>query len=195
MDSYLKLRLWLVFFGGLTYTVLVPLVTKLHGVYWTTTIISAYMLLTRLSGLVAPYLRFLSLYRNTQLWVLVDSMYFTVSLLYFYNVMTFLYVDAIMMFLVLVLFNVYQVNFNAFCMSNYGEQTFKDYTYTQHKVNSVSGVLSLSSVILLEWLGVDTDTYFYIYWVGLFVCVGLQLTNLRLNGELLREDHNQKVIE
>lgn len=195
MDRYLTLKLWLVFFGGLAYTILIPLITKLHGLHWTTTIISAYMLLTRISGLIAPYFRGLSLYRCTQLWVVLDLVYGSVSAIYFLDIATFLYVDAILLFLVLVINSVYLVNFNAFCMSNYGEQTFKDYTYTQHKVNSISGVLSLSSVILLEWLGVSTNTYFYIYWVGLCVCVGLQLTNLHINGDLLRKDHNQQPME
>jgi len=192
MCSYLRLQLWLSFVGSLTYTILAPLVMKWHGVYWTTTMISIYMLSTRLSGFVTPYFRNLSLLVGTVMWVFIDLGYFGITTLYFLSIEWYLLADAILLFFTLVFHSVFLVNFNAFCVTKYGEETFKDYSYTLHRVSSVSGIITFSSVIVLEHFKTPVEYYFYIYWCGLVCCLALQSYNLYKHWTLLYNEHNKQ---
>lgn len=187
MCSYLKLQLWLSFVGSLTYTILAPLVMKWHGVYWTTTMISMFLLSTRVSGFVTPYFRNLTLYTGTRLWLVIDLGYLVITALYFLSIELYLLADAILLFFTLVFHSVFLVNFNAFCVTKYGEETFKDYSYTYQRVSSVSGVITFSLVILLEQVNTEIKYYFYIYWMGLIVCLGLQVYNLYKHKDLLKQ--------
>lgn len=191
MDNYLKRQLKATFLGGLTYTILVPLMTKLHGVYWTTSMISVFMLLTRVSVAVAPLFRHWSLWQCYWLWLGCDILYMGVSYLYFIDIPMFLYVDTLLMFIVMIVGTVYLVNFNTFCLHRYGETIYKDYSYMKGIVASVSGGISFGAVIGLEAIKFPTEYYFYLYWFGLLCCFYIQGSVLYLHGDILKEEHNR----
>ncbi len=56
-DSFIKMQLLVIFVISLSWALILPIVTKLQGLLWATSIISAFMIIHKLAAFIMPYFK------------------------------------------------------------------------------------------------------------------------------------------
>ena len=93
-DRFLKDQLMIGLYIQCTWALVTPLVHKLQGMLWSTTYISVYLIMMRMSGLIVPYFKGTHIkvsYRNI---IFLNFLYVIGTCLYFYDQNVFLWADA-----------------------------------------------------------------------------------------------------
>ena len=177
-DNFLKMQLLIVFIISFCWSLVIPIVTKLEGLLWSTSLISFFMILNKLSVFVSPYLKKLSLKETYKYLVYLDIAYFGSIFLYFIDPLWFLYFDSILMLIYSVIMNVFGINYDAFLMKNYNETIFKDIQYIERMIMASAGIFGLIIVIFIGYF-FSLNILMITFSIFLFINVCFQIYNYK----------------
>jgi hypothetical protein len=156
-----------------------PIVAKMQGMYWTTTMIALYMIFARSSGLFVPALRWMSLRQAYKSLISLDTIYILGTLAYYVDFTLFLYIEATLAVIFPILVEIFYINYNLYVVEKYGKDKFEEISYINSLTNAVGGALGFGTVILLDFLIGDTPKQIGVF-IGLFVFfLLLQIGNYR----------------
>ena len=82
-DRFLKDQLLIGLFTQCTWALVVPLIHKLQGMLWSTTYISIYLILIRMSGMFVPYFKGVHIKKTYATVIVLNFMYVAGTSLYF----------------------------------------------------------------------------------------------------------------
>ena len=128
-DSFLKWQLFSGFVASLTWSLSIPIVHKLQGLYWSTAYISLYLIFVRVSGLILPFFKGSRL-RNLYLTTIFLNVVYAVSLfLYFYDIHLFLWVEVGLGILYSVVGPLMGIGWDVYVVRKYSDEVFEDFRY------------------------------------------------------------------
>ncbi len=118
-DAFVKMQFVSIAVASFSWALIIPIITKLQGVLWTTYVIAGFMILARTSAFISPFFKHISLKRSYEVIVVLTILYFFSLFIYFYNVHLFLVVEMILMFCYCIIFSIYGINYNMYIMKHY----------------------------------------------------------------------------
>ena len=180
-DGFIKTQLMVMFVISLSWSLILPILTKLQGLLWATSIISAYLVLHRLSAFLLPYFKNTSLKQAYKNMIILDVLYLLSVPLYFIDPLLFLYTEAALMVIYGVMLSVFRISYDAFLMTRYDTSKFKDIQYSERIVMSVAGIIGNLLVIMLDVISSNIGVAIYTFMVILSVNVVFQLFNYRFH--------------
>ena len=164
---------------SLSWALILPILTKLQGMLWATSIISMYLILNRFSAFLLPYFKNTSIKKSYRNMITLDILYLVSVPLYFVDPLLFLYTEATLMFVYGIILSIFGISYDAFLMTKYNTSTFKDIQYSERIVMAVAGILGYAVVILLDIFSNNIETIVYTFIVILSMNVLFQLFNYR----------------
>ena len=93
-DRFLQDQLMIGLYIQCTWALVTPLVMKLQGMLWTTTYISVYLILMRMSGLIVPYFKGTHIKKSYKNIIFLNFLYVIATCLYFYDQHVFLWTES-----------------------------------------------------------------------------------------------------
>lgn len=176
-DSFIKMQLLVIFVIVLSWALILPIVTKLQGLLWATSIISAYLILHKLSSFLLPYFKNASLKASYRGMIALDVLYLLGVPTYFIDPLLFLYVEAFLMVVYGIILSVFGINYDAYLMKKYDEKIFKDVQYVERLVMAIGGIIGYLIVMFIDVLTSNMGTAIYVFMVILSINVLFQLYN------------------
>lgn len=176
-DEFLKMQLFVIAVISLSWALILPVVMKLQGLLWTASIISAYLILQKLSVFVYPYFRDWSLKQSYGYMITLDFIYLFSLPLYFYDPLVFIYTEACLMVVYGLILNVFGINYNAYLMERYSKNIFKDNQYLERIYMALAGIVGYCVVIIGEWFTNDLGIIILIFMGILSLNLAIQLYN------------------
>ena len=177
-DGFLKMQLAIILIINLGWALIIPLVYKMQGLMWTTSMISGYLILSRATGLVSPYFRNIELKQSYLNLIILDFFYMISINLYYFSGELFLQVEAFLGIIYSVFLTVFHINYNAYVMDKYETEIYKDMKYCETAAASIAGILGYSIVILLE-NSFGSRNSIFIFEVILILAFWLQIYNYK----------------
>jgi hypothetical protein len=171
------MQLLVIFVISLSWALILPIITKLQGLLWATSIISAYLIIHKLSVFITPYFKHLSIRQSYGALIVLDGLYLVSVLLYFYDPLIFLYTEASLMVVYGIVMTVFGISYDAFLMEKYNSNTFKDVQYLERMSMAVAGIIGYSVVIFIDIISQDIGIAIKTFFVILSINLGFQLYN------------------
>jgi len=151
-DSFLKWQLFTGFVASLTWSLSIPIVHKLQGLYWSTAYISLYLIFVRVSGLILPFFKGSKL-KNLYLITIILNMIYAASLfLYFVDIHLFLWVEVILGIMYSVVGPLMGIGWDIYVVRKYDDKVFEDFRYWEGIKDSLGGILGSGLVALISVL-------------------------------------------
>lgn len=150
LDRFLKDQLIIGFFIQCIWTLITPIIYKLQGSLWTTTYISIYLIMMRISGLIIPYFKGTHIkivYRNM---VLLNAIYFISIYLYFYNKNIFLFIESILSIFFTINSILLGITWDIYVVKKYPMEIYENYKYIATFRDSLGGITGYSFVIIMS---------------------------------------------
>ncbi len=148
-DRFLKDQLLIGLFTQCTWALVVPLIHKLQGMLWTTTYISVYLILIRMSGMFVPYFKGVHLKKTYAAIIMLNMLYVAGTSLYFIDQNYFLWVEVFLSILFCINSQLLGIAWDIYIVDKYSKNIFEDYKYCAAIRDSFGGVGGYSIVILL----------------------------------------------
>lgn len=184
-DSFIKMQLLVISVVSLGWALIMPIITKLQGTLWATSIIAGYLILHRLSVFIMPLFKNLKLKEGYKAIIILDVLYLAFIPIYFVSPLAFLYTEGFLMVIYGVIMTVFCINYDAYIMEEYDSAIFKDVQYIERMVVATAGLLGSAIVILVDVLSSDIDTSLYVFMVILTTSLIFQLYNYRYHWNTL----------
>lgn len=178
-DDFLKMQLWIAALLSFSWALVLPVVFKLQGMLWTASIISAYLIIQKLSVFIYPYFKHWNLKSSYARMIVLDVAYLAALPLYFYDPLVFIYVEGGLMIVYGLIMNVFGINYDAYLMDHYKKEIFKDVQYLERMYMAAAGILGYFIVIIGEALTSDLGNIILIFMGILIVNLGIQLYNYK----------------
>jgi len=150
-DSFLKWQIVVGLSFNLTWALCIPIMHKLQGLYWSTAVISFYLVLMRASGLILPYFKGISLKQLYYYDMILNFVYSLSIILYFWDVNYFLWAEVVMSIFFSVFGPLLGISWEVYVVKNYKKETFEDYKYVGAFRSSLGGILGSGLVFLLSF--------------------------------------------
>ena len=139
-DRFLKDQLMIGLYIQCTWALVTPLVHKLQGMLWSTTYISVYLIMMRMSGLIVPYFKGTHIkvsYRNI---IFLNFLYVIGTCLYFYDQNVFLWAESFLSIFFCVNSVVLHIGWDVYVVEKYSKETFEDYKYLATFRDGLGGI-------------------------------------------------------
>ena len=139
-DRFLKDQLMIGLYIQCTWALVTPLVYKLQGTLWSTTYISVYLIMMRMSGLIVPYFKGTHIkasYRNI---IFLNFLYVIGTCLYFYDQNVFLWAESFLSIFFCVNSVVLHIGWDVYVVEKYNKETFEDYKYLATFRDGLGGI-------------------------------------------------------
>ena len=139
-DRFLKDQLMIGLYIQCTWALVTPLVYKLQGTLWSTTYISVYLIMMRMSGLIVPYFKGTHIktsYRNI---IFLNFLYVIGTCLYFYDQNVFLWAESFLSIFFGVNSVVLHIGWDVYVVEKYNKETFEDYKYLSTFRDGLGGI-------------------------------------------------------
>ena len=139
-DRFLKDQLLIGLYIQCTWALVTPLVHKLQGMLWSTTYISVYLIMMRMSGLIVPYFKGTHIkvsYRNI---IFLNFLYVIGTCLYFYDQNVFLWAESFLSIFFCVNSVVLHIGWDVYVVEKYNKETFEDYKYLATFRDGLGGI-------------------------------------------------------
>jgi hypothetical protein len=145
------------------WTLITPIIYKLQGLYWTTSMISLYLICTRSAGLFVPYFKSFSLKQVYRLLIFLDMIYVLVTMTYFIAPTYFLLSEVFLTVVFIIFGELFHIKYNIYIVEKYGNEVFEDVSFVGSFIVSLSGILGYGTVM--------ASTYFLdeAYSVAMFI--------------------------
>lgn len=145
------------------WTLITPIIYKLQGLYWTTSMISLYLICTRSAGLFVPYFKSFSLKQVYRLLIFLDMIYVLVTMTYFIAPTYFLLSEVFLTVVFIIFGELFHIKYNIHIVEKYGNKIFEEVSFIGSFIVSLSGILGYGTVMI--------STYFLdeAYSVAMFI--------------------------
>jgi len=176
-DSFIKMQLVVIFVISLSWALIMPVITKLQGLLWATSIISGFLIFQRLTAFIAPMFKDAHLrvaYRNL---IFLDFLYLISLYTYFIDPLLFLYTEGALMLVYTVIMSVFAIRYDAFLMNKYNTQIFEDVQYVERISMATAAIIGYSVVFLLDIFTHDLSIVIWVFTVILSINLCFQLYN------------------
>lgn len=148
-DKFLQDQLLIGLFIQCTWALVVPLIHKLQGMMWTTTYISVYLILIRMSGLFVPYFKGTHIKKSYKSIIMLNVLYVGSTSLYFFDQSLFLWTEVFLAILFGINAVVLRIGWDLHIIKNYKPGTFEDYKYCSTFRDALGGIGGYSLVIVI----------------------------------------------
>lgn len=180
LDRFLKMQLLVGFFYSITWCLFIPLVHKMQGEILSVTVISIYLLTTRISGLLIPFFKGKSL----KTWVfllLVNTFLYIFALPFYYiNRELFLYFEMIVSITSGILYPLLSISWDLHVVRKYDKEVFEEYRYLEQFRSSLGGIIGYGLVVLLSSRLEENDIITVFCYFILF-CLLYEIYNYKVN--------------
>ena len=139
-DRFLQDQLMIGLFIQCTWALVTPLVMKLQGMLWTTTYISVYLILMRMSGLIVPYFKGTHIKKSYKNIIFLNLLYVIGTCLYFYDQLAFLWTESFLSIFFCVNSVVLHIGWDVYVVDKYSKETFEDYKYLATFRDGLGGI-------------------------------------------------------
>jgi len=139
-DRFLKDQLMIGLFIQCTWALVTPLVMKLQGMLWTTTYISVYLILMRMSGLIVPYFKGTHIKNSYKNIIFLNFLYVIGTCLYFYDQLAFLWTESFLSIFFCVNSVVLHIGWDVYVVDKYSKEIFEDYKYLATFRDGLGGI-------------------------------------------------------
>ena len=188
LDEFLRMQIIIVGLISFSWALIIPLVTKLQGMLWTTSLISAYLIAQKASAFLFPYFKNMKINKCYKILIILDVFYATSLTIYFYNQEIFILVEAFLALIYGVIISVFTINYNTFVMKKYSRDIFKEIQYIEKISISVAGILGFLFVIFLDFILNDTNKIIPTFILISSTIVIIQIFNYNKFWKNLKED-------
>ena len=178
-DSFIKTQLLVIFINSLGWALMLPIITKLQGLLWTTSIISSYLILHKISAFLIPLFKDIALKELYKRLIILDCLYLFSIPIYFYSPLVFLYTEATLMIIYGIILSVFGINYDAYLMDTYQTNIFKDMQYIERMSMAIAGIAGYCIVILVDILSSDLDISLIVFICLLSISILFQLYNYK----------------
>ena len=178
-DEFIKVQLFVLFIVTFSWSLVLPMVIKLQGVYWTTTMISMYLILQKISIFWIPFFKEISLKKSYKILIVLDLIYMLSMVIYFYDVSVFIYAEAILMVLYGLSVSIFSINYKIYIMKSYSENVFKDTQYVEQLVIGTAGMFGYMIVILVGEITHDMDVNIKVFMIFILFNLLIQFNNYK----------------
>lgn len=177
---FLKQQLFVGLITQLTWSLIIPLVYKLQGMLWTTTLISIYLILMRASGLFVPYFKGITIKKAYIYLITLSLAYWFGTLLYFFDKNIFLWVEVLLTVMFGIVGQAFGISWDLFVIKEYGEKIFEDYRYCSSIRDSIGGIGGYSLAAIVYSIMTEDKTI-VLFLFTILVVVFVQYLNYRIN--------------
>lgn len=177
-DRFLKDQLIIPLFTQCTWALVIPLIHKLQGMLWSTTYISIYLILIRMSGIFVPYFKGISLKKSYLAIIVLNILYVLGTSLYFINQSYFLWVEVFLCILFGINSQLLRISWDLYIIEEYNKETFENYKYCSSIRDSFGGVGGYSIVILIYAILTESESMILFIFLMFFVLL-LQVYNYK----------------
>ena len=168
----LLLRLVLFF----VWTLISPIIHKLQGMLWTTSLISFYLICTRSAGLFVPYFKGMGLKKIYVGFLILDTLYIIATSMYFWSPFYFLWMEVFLSVLFLICSELFSITFNLYIVEKYGKEIFEDVSYCSSLIFSIAGISGFATVMVTSYFMEEWQSI--VLFISLLsMCLILQILN------------------
>ena len=139
-DKFLQDQLIIGLYIQCTWALVTPIVLKLQGMLWTTTYISVYLIMVRMSGLVAPYFKGTHIKKSYRNIIFLNFLYILGTCLYFYDQHVFLWAETFLSIFFCINSVVLHIGWDVYVVDNYNKKIFEDYKYLSTFRDGLGGI-------------------------------------------------------
>lgn len=179
LATFLKWQLAIGLITSFTWSLCIPIMHKLQGLYWSTTYISVYLACDRMSGLFIPVFRGGSLKLHFVLSAGLSVVYALSLPLYFLDVQAFLFLEVVLGMMFGVLGPLWRISYDMYVVKNYSKEVYEDFLYLDGFRSSLGGVLGSAFVAVVSAF-FSFDQTVISFFGAMIVMLVLQGVNWRL---------------
>ncbi len=178
-DNFLKMQILIIACISFNWSLIIPLITKLQGLLWATSMISVYLILQKAMAFIYPYFQSLKINKAYALLIILDIIYTGSLSIFFINIEIFLYVEGILMLLYGIMINVFGINYDTYLMKSYDSETFKSLQYIERMAMALAGIMGFFVVILIDLITHDMNQIVITFIVISAIVVIIQIVNYK----------------
>jgi hypothetical protein len=179
-DKFLKMQILLGFFYSITWCLFIPIVDKERGRLVSVTAIAVYLVLSRISGLMIPFLKGKSLKTWVFLLLVNTILYVIAAPFYFIDKIVFLYLEMAICITSGILYPLVSISWDLYIVDRYSMNVYEDYRYIDQFKSSLGGIIGYSFIIFLSKI-CEMDTIVVIFIVLLNLCLAYEIYNFKVN--------------
>ena len=139
-DQFLKDQLLIGLYISCTWALISPIIMKLQGMLWTTSFISFYLIMMRVSGLIAPYFKGTHIKDSYKSIIGLNFLYIFSTLLFFVDTHWFLWAESFLSIFFCINSVVLHIGWDVYVVDKYGKETFEEYKYCSTFRDGVAGI-------------------------------------------------------
>ena len=139
-DRFLKDQLMIGLFIQCTWALVSPIVHKLQGMLWTTTYISVYLIMMRMSGLIVPYFKGTHIKTSYRSIIFLNVLYVLAVPLFFYNQLFFLWSESFLSIFFCINSVVLGIGWDLYVVEKYDKDTFENFKYCATFRDGLGGI-------------------------------------------------------
>lgn len=139
-DKFLKDQLLIGLYIQCTWALISPIIMKLQGMLWTTSFISFYLILMKVSGLIAPYFKGTHIKDSYKSIIFLNFLYIFGTLLFFVDTNWFLWAESLMSIFFCINSVVLHIGWDVYVVEKYGKDTFEEYKYCSSFRDGIAGI-------------------------------------------------------
>lgn len=176
-DAFVKMQLLCVAVASFSWALVIPIITKLQGLLWTTYVIAGFMILARTSAFISPFFKHISLKRSFEVIVVLTIMYLFSLFTYFYSVHLFLIIEMILMFGYGIIFSIYTINYDVYIMKRYDQDVFKDIQYIEQMIMAAAGITGFLITGVVDFISNSIEASLYSFMFMLLISLTVDIYN------------------
>ena len=139
-DRFLKDQLLIGLFIQCTWALVSPIVMKLQGMLWTTSYISAYLIMMRMSGLIVPYFKGTHIKTSYKSIIFLNVLYVLATPLFFYDQLYFLWAESFLSIFFCINSVVLGIGWDLYVVDKYDKDTFENFKYCATFRDGLGGI-------------------------------------------------------
>jgi hypothetical protein len=186
-DKFLKDQLMIGLYIQCTWALVTPLIHKLQGMLWTTSYISIYLIMMRVSGLIVPYFKGTHIKKAYKTIIFLNVLYVFGTCIYFYDQAIFLWVESFLSIFFCINSVVLHIGWDLYVVEKYGKKTFEDFKYCATFRDGLGGIGGNVIVIAIFSILDEFQSMKLFVFLMLFVLL-LQLYNYKIHYLSMEEN-------
>lgn len=139
-DRFLKDQLLIGLYIQCTWALVSPIVHKLQGMLWTTTYISVYMIMMRMSGLIVPYFKGTHIKTSYKSIIFLNLLYVLATPLFFVDQHWFLWSESFLSIFFCINSVVLGIGWDLYVVEKYDKDTFENFKYCATFRDGLGGI-------------------------------------------------------
>ena len=139
-DRLLKDQLLIGLYIQCTWALVSPIVHKLQGMLWTTTYISVYMIMMRMSGLIVPYFKGTHIKTSYKSIIFLNLLYVLATPLFFVDQTWFLWSESFLSIFFCINSVVLGIGWDLYVVEKYDKDTFENFKYCATFRDGLGGI-------------------------------------------------------